>query len=79
VTRRVTIPLVPRFGFKTFSFDPATSKWQFSYPEGGSGSVKFLEPPYTGSWVGPSGKQSLDLTVVASDGSKAVISLHPGK
>jgi hypothetical protein len=41
--------------------------------------VKWLEPPYTGSWSGPTAKQQLVMTVVASDGSKAVISLRPGK
>ncbi|GAA4491972.1 hypothetical protein GCM10023191_026890 [Actinoallomurus oryzae] len=79
VTKRTKIPLDPRFGFKTFSFDPSDSTWRYTYPIGGSGRLKWLEPPYSGSWVGPTGKQQLVMTVVASDGSKAVISLRPGK
>ncbi|MGI5212468.1 hypothetical protein [Plantactinospora sp. CA-290183] len=77
VTKRVTIPLDPRFGFKTFSFDPADSTWRYTYPEGGSGSLKFLEPPYSGEWAGPSAKQGLAMRVVATEGSRAVISLRP--
>ncbi len=76
---RVTIPLAARFGFRTFSFDPADSTWRYTYTAGGSGHLKFLAPPYSGSWAAPTGKQSLALTVVASDGSRAVISLRPGK
>jgi hypothetical protein len=79
VTKRVSIPLTSRFGLKTFSFDPADSTWRYTYPGGGSGSLSFQAPPYSGSWAGPSAKQSLLLTVVASQGSKAVISLRPGK
>jgi hypothetical protein len=41
--------------------------------------MKFLAPPYSGSASGPTGEQSLVLTVVASEGSRAVISLRPGK
>jgi hypothetical protein len=77
VTKRVSIPLHPRFGFKTFSFDPADSTWRYTYPEGGHGSLKFLEPPYSGEWSGPSSTQSLAMRVVATQGSKAVISLRP--
>ncbi|MFI0352293.1 hypothetical protein [Actinomadura sp. 9N407] len=79
VTKRMTIPLDARFGFKTFSFDPADSTWRYTYPDGGSGQLKFIEPPYSGSWAGPTADQQLNLKVVASDGSKAVISLTPGK
>jgi hypothetical protein len=78
-TKRVRIPLDARFGFRAFSFDPADSTWRFSYPGGGSGRMKFLAPPYSGSAVGPTGEQNLVLTVVASEGSRAVISLRPGK
>jgi hypothetical protein len=78
-TKRVRIPLDPRFDFKTFSFDPADSTWRYTYSNGGSGKLSFLAPPYSGSWAGPNAKQGLVLTVVASDGSKAVISLRPGK
>jgi hypothetical protein len=79
VTGRVSIPLTSRFGFKTFSFDAADSTWRYTYPNGGSGSLSFKAPPYSGSWAGPTAEQSLVLTVVASEGSKAVISLRPGK
>jgi hypothetical protein len=79
VTKRVSIPLTSRFGFKAFSFDPADSTWRYTYPGGGSGSLSFQAPPYSGSWAGPTAKQSLVLTVVATQGSKAVISLRPGK
>lgn len=78
VTERTTIPLDRRFGFKKFSFDPADSTWRYSYPEGGGGELRFLEPPYSGSWAAPHGEQSLNLRVVATQGSKAVISLSPG-
>ncbi|MGI5227008.1 hypothetical protein [Actinoallomurus sp. CA-142502] len=79
VTKRTRIPLDSRFGFRTFSFDPADSTWRYTYPDGGSGHVKWLEPPYSGSWAGPTAKQQLVMTVVASEKSRAVISLHPGK
>ncbi|ROT31909.1 hypothetical protein [Micromonospora sp. HM5-17] len=77
VTRRVTIPLDPRFGFTTFSFDPADSTWRYTDPEGGSGSLKLLEPPYSGELTGPSATQSLAVRVVATEGSTAVIALRP--
>jgi hypothetical protein len=77
VTKRVTIGLDPKFGFETFSFDPTDSVWRYTYPDGGSGSLSFLEPPYEGQWAGPSASQSLALKVVASQGSRAVISLRP--
>lgn len=78
VTKRTKIPLDSRFGLSTLSFAPTDLTWRYTYPDGGSGSMKFLEPPYTGSVAGPSAKQGLSLRVVASDGSKAVISLTPG-
>ena len=77
VTKRTRIPLDARFGFKTFSFDPADSTWRYTYREGGNGSVSFLAPPYSGQWAAPSGEQGLTLTVVASATGKAVISLRP--
>lgn len=79
LTKRTKIPLDSRFGFKTFSFDPADSTWRYTYPGGGSGRLKWLAPPYSGSWAGPTAEQQLVMTVVASDGSRAVISLRPGK
>lgn len=79
VTKRVRIPLDARYGFKTFSFDPSDSKWRFSYPGGGSGSLKLFDPQKSQTWSGPTAKQSITFAVVASEGSKAVISLRPGK
>ncbi|WP_021596662.1 hypothetical protein [Actinomadura welshii] len=78
VTKRTKIPIDRRFGLATLSFAPTDLTWRYTYPNGGSGSMKFLEPPYTGSVAGPTAKQGLSLRVVASDGSKAVISLSPG-
>jgi hypothetical protein len=77
VTKRTRIPLDARFGFKTFSFDPADSTWRYTYPQGGSGSVSFLAPPYSGQWAAPGGEQGITLTVVGSAKGKAVISLRP--
>jgi hypothetical protein len=77
VTKRTRIPLDKRFGFRSFTFDPADSTWRFGYAEGGTGSVKFLEPPYSGQWAAPSGEAGLILTVVASEKGRTVISLRP--
>lgn len=77
VTRKTTIPMAARFGFKTVSFDPADRTWRFTYADGGSSSIAFLEPPYSGQWVAPYGEQGLNLRTVAFDRKRAVISMSP--
>ncbi|MEV6634829.1 hypothetical protein AB0M54_29175 [Actinoplanes sp. NPDC051470] len=77
VTRKTTIPMAAHFGFKTVSFDPADRTWRFTYADGGSSSIAFLEPPYSGQWVAPYGEQGLNLRTVAFDKKRAVISISP--
>jgi hypothetical protein len=77
VTKRTTIPLAAHFGFKKMSFDPADRTWRFSYSDGGSSSLEFLEPPYSGQWSAPRGDQGLNLRVVAFEGKRAVVSISP--
>ncbi|ROO82972.1 hypothetical protein EDD29_0460 [Actinocorallia herbida] len=75
VDGRTEIPLNERFGFRTFSFDPADSTWRYTYRTGGTGKMRVSGLGANASWLGTSPVRMLKLRILARDGDKAVISL----